>query len=99
MLNEAPAMDVISEDPESGPAYARIGRAIRFLSENYAAQPSLDEAASIAALSPYTEKFQKGSTTYHRARFAGISSAKAANDACTALKRQKFNCFDIAPQS
>jgi D-alanyl-D-alanine carboxypeptidase len=53
----------------------------------------------IAALSPYTEKFQKGSTTYHRARFAGISSAKAANDACTALKRQKFNCFAIAPQS
>jgi len=53
----------------------------------------------IAALSPYTEKFQKGSTTYHRARFAGISSAKEANNACAALKRQKFNCFAIAPQS
>lgn len=53
----------------------------------------------IAALSPYTEKFQKGSTTYHRARFAGISSAKEANTACAALKRQKFNCFAIAPQS
>jgi D-alanyl-D-alanine carboxypeptidase len=53
----------------------------------------------IAALSPYTEKFQKGSTTYHRARFAGISSAKEASNACAALKRQKFNCFAIAPQS
>ncbi|MBZ9601772.1 SPOR domain-containing protein [Phyllobacterium chamaecytisi] len=53
----------------------------------------------IAALSPYTEKFQKGSTTYHRARFAGIPSAKEANTACAALKRQKFNCFAIAPQS
>jgi D-alanyl-D-alanine carboxypeptidase len=52
----------------------------------------------IAGLSPYTEKFQKGSTTYHRARFAGITSAKAANNACAALKRQKFNCFAIAPQ-
>jgi D-alanyl-D-alanine carboxypeptidase len=53
----------------------------------------------ITSLSPYTEKFQKGSTTYHRARFAGISSAKAANNACAALKRQNFNCFAIAPQS
>lgn len=53
----------------------------------------------IAGLSPYTEKFQKGSTTYHRARFAGITSAKAANSACAALKRQSFNCFAIAPQS
>lgn len=53
----------------------------------------------IASLSPYTEKFQKGSTTYHRARFAGIASAKAANNACAALKRQNFNCFAIAPQS
>ncbi|MDQ0999209.1 D-alanyl-D-alanine carboxypeptidase [Phyllobacterium ifriqiyense] len=55
--------------------------------------------APVASLSPYTEKFQKGSITYHRARFAGISSAKAANSACAALKRQSFNCFAIAPQS
>ncbi|WP_244424001.1 D-alanyl-D-alanine carboxypeptidase family protein [Phyllobacterium sp. YR531] len=54
--------------------------------------------APVASLSPYTEKFQKGSTTYHRARFAGITSAKAANSACAALKRQSFNCFAIAPQ-
>lgn len=53
----------------------------------------------IASLSPYTEKFQKGSQTYHRARFAGIPSAKAASNACAALKRQNFNCFAIAPQS
>ena len=53
----------------------------------------------LAGLSPYTEQFQKGATTYHRARFAGISSAKAANNACAALKRQKYNCFAIAPQS
>ncbi|MRG55487.1 D-alanyl-D-alanine carboxypeptidase [Phyllobacterium sp. SYP-B3895] len=53
----------------------------------------------IASLSPYTEKFQKGAQTYHRARFAGITNAKAANNACAALKRQNFNCFAIAPQS
>ncbi|MEP7455599.1 D-alanyl-D-alanine carboxypeptidase family protein [Phyllobacterium sp. SB3] len=54
--------------------------------------------APVSSLSPYTEKFQKGSITYHRARFAGITSAKAANSACAALKRQSFNCFAIAPQ-
>jgi D-alanyl-D-alanine carboxypeptidase len=54
--------------------------------------------APIASLSPYTEVFQKGSTTYHRARFAGIASGKAANSACAALKRQSFNCFAIAPR-
>ena len=53
----------------------------------------------VASFSPYTEMFQKGSQTYHRARFAGIPSAKAANDACAALKRQNFKCFAIAPQS
>lgn len=50
------------EDPEAGPAYARIGRAIRYLSENYARQPDLDAAASVAALSPY--HFQRLFTRY-----------------------------------
>lgn len=68
------------------------------------AKAILSRAASevggpVASLSIYTEKFQKGSATYYRARFAGIASAKAANSACVALKRQNFNCFAIAPQS
>jgi D-alanyl-D-alanine carboxypeptidase len=68
------------------------------------AKSILSRAASevggpVASLSIYTEKFQKGSATYYRARFAGIASAKAANSACVALKRQNFNCFAIAPQS
>src|ERR1700675_4319514 len=62
MLNQATAMNPVSEDAEAGPAYARIGRAIRYLSENYAAQPDLDAAASVAALSPY--HFQRLFTRY-----------------------------------
>lgn len=50
------------EDPEAGPAYARMARAIRYLSEHYAEQPDLDAAASVAALSPY--HFQRLFTRY-----------------------------------
>ncbi len=63
------------------------------------ARAASEVGGSLATLSPYTEKFQKGSATYYRARFAGIASAKAANNACTALKRQNYHCFAIAPQS
>ena len=61
MLNQA-TNDLILEDAEAGPAYARIGRAIRYLSENYAKQPDLDAAASVAALSPH--HFQRLFTRY-----------------------------------
>ena len=33
--------------------YARIARAIAYLSENYASQPNLEEAARVAELSPF----------------------------------------------
>ena len=38
---------------ESGTDYRRMARAIRFLSEHYAEQPKLDEAAGAAGLSPF----------------------------------------------
>nr|WP_244642637.1 D-alanyl-D-alanine carboxypeptidase [Phyllobacterium sp. 628] len=63
------------------------------------ARAASEVGGPVASLSTYTEKFQKGSATYYRARFTGIASAKAANSACVALKRQNFNCFAIAPQS
>lgn len=52
----------LREDPQAGPAYRRIGRAIRFLAGNYARQPRLDEAARAAGLSPY--HFQRLFTRY-----------------------------------
>jgi AraC family transcriptional regulator of adaptative response/methylated-DNA-[protein]-cysteine methyltransferase len=55
-----------AERDETGNAHARIARAIRFLSEHYADQPHLDEAAAIAGLSPF--HFQREFT-----RLAGVS--------------------------
>lgn len=43
--------------------------------------------------SPVAEPFQKGSSTFYRARFAGYSDQKAANSACAALKRKDFDCL------
>lgn len=51
---------------EDGTTYGRIARAIRFLAENYADQPSLDEAARVAGLSPF--HFQR-----EFSRLAGVS--------------------------
>lgn len=98
--------DVSEVDPVTTASASPGGWMVQIASVGSAdeAMAMLSKAATqvggpVARLSPYTEKFQKGSTTYHRARFAGISSAKAANSACAALKRQSFNCFAIAPQS
>jgi AraC family transcriptional regulator, regulatory protein of adaptative response / methylated-DNA-[protein]-cysteine methyltransferase len=49
-------------DTETGQAYRSMGRAIRYLSENYASQPSLDEAAEATGLSPF--HFQRLFTRY-----------------------------------
>src|SRR6185312_13405119 len=35
------------------PTWRKMGRAIRYLSEHYQDQPDLEEAASVAGLSPY----------------------------------------------
>lgn len=53
---------IAPEHFETGTDYRRMGRAIRFLSENYRDQPSLDEAASAAGLSPF--HFQRVFTRY-----------------------------------
>jgi AraC family transcriptional regulator, regulatory protein of adaptative response / methylated-DNA-[protein]-cysteine methyltransferase len=51
---------------ETGATYLRIARAIRYLAEHYREQPSLEDAASAAALSPH--HFQRLFT-----RYVGIS--------------------------
>lgn len=50
------------EDPESGPDYRRMARAIRYLAENYLDQPRLEDAAAAASLSPF--HFQRLFTRY-----------------------------------
>ncbi|HXD52747.1 MAG TPA: methylated-DNA--[protein]-cysteine S-methyltransferase [Burkholderiales bacterium] len=51
---------------DSEAAYGRVAGAIRFLAENYAKQPSLEEAARVAGLSPF--HFQR-----EFSRLAGVS--------------------------
>ena len=53
---------ILQEDAEAGRHYRQMGRAIRFLTDHYLDQPGLDEAASVAGLSPY--HFQRLFTRY-----------------------------------
>ncbi|MBR7652836.1 D-alanyl-D-alanine carboxypeptidase [Brucella oryzae] len=60
------------------------------------AKASATAGSMLRAASPYTETFNKGSTTFYRARFVGFSSKQAAWDACTSLKKKNFGCYAIA---
>jgi D-alanyl-D-alanine carboxypeptidase len=46
----------------------------------------------LAMAKPFTERVQKGDSTFYRARFAVLDSA-AAEAACRSLKRSGFSCF------
>jgi D-alanyl-D-alanine carboxypeptidase len=61
------------------------------------ARASAKAGTVLASASPFTETFKKGSTVYHRARFAGFASKRAAWNACSALKKKDFGCFAISP--
>ncbi|MCC6204615.1 MAG: SPOR domain-containing protein, partial [Hyphomicrobiales bacterium] len=47
----------------------------------------------VASASAYTVTFDKGGTTYYRARFGGFDSQKDASNACRQLKKQKIACY------
>ncbi|WP_343314514.1 SPOR domain-containing protein [Brucella sp. BE17] len=51
---------------------------------------------ALASASPYTEMFNKGNASYHRARFTGFASKQAAWDACASLKKKNFGCYAVA---
>ena len=44
---------------------------------------------------PYTEPVESGGATLYRARFVGFETKTAAWDACSSLKRKRFNCYAI----
>lgn len=56
---------------------------------------SISAPKVLAAASPYTETFVKGSSTFYRARFGGFESRNAAQQACNALKKN-FSCYTLA---
>ncbi len=72
-----------------------------------ASSPSEDEArgflaatskkapGAVADASPFTQPFDKGGTTFYRARFGGFASKTAAWNACSALKKKKIACYAI----
>ena len=47
----------------------------------------------LSKAAPYTVRVTHGGATLYRARFSGFAEQSAAQDACTALKKNGFNCF------
>jgi D-alanyl-D-alanine carboxypeptidase len=55
-----------------------------------------DRAATLlASAEPFTERFQKGATTYIRARFGGFANQATATRTCAALKKQSISCYAV----
>ncbi|GEP09312.1 D-alanyl-D-alanine carboxypeptidase [Methylobacterium gnaphalii] len=49
--------------------------------------------SALGKAAPYTVRVSHGGTTLYRARFSGFAEQGAAQDACSALKKNGFNCF------
>nr|WP_295465625.1 D-alanyl-D-alanine carboxypeptidase family protein [Mesorhizobium sp.] len=52
-------------------------------------------AQLLASAEPFTERFQKGGTTYIRARFGGFASQSTATKTCAALKKKSISCYAV----
>lgn len=50
---------------------------------------------ALRGMEPHTEPVESGGATLYRARFVGFDSKTAAWNACTGLKRKRFNCFAV----
>ncbi len=48
---------------------------------------------ALGKAAPYTVRVSHGGTTLYRARFSGFSEQSSAQDACSVLKKNGFNCF------
>jgi AraC family transcriptional regulator, regulatory protein of adaptative response / methylated-DNA-[protein]-cysteine methyltransferase len=70
---------------EDGPDWKRMARAIRFLSENYLDQPSLDEAAASVGLSPF--HFQRLFT-----RYVGVSPKSFVGHLTLDRAKEELTC-------
>jgi D-alanyl-D-alanine carboxypeptidase len=49
----------------------------------------------LGSVSPYTVPYNHEGVIYHRARFSGFESKRAAWQACDALKRLKIGCYAV----
>ncbi len=58
------------------------------------AEAKLKLHAALASADPFTERVQKGESTFYRARFAGFDKA-TAEATCRQLKRNDFACITV----
>ena len=63
--------------------------------KGFLAKTSKQAPKAIASASPFTVPFEKGGTTYYRARFGGFETKTAAWNACSALKKKKIACYAV----
>ncbi|QBR70001.1 D-alanyl-D-alanine carboxypeptidase [Beijerinckiaceae bacterium] len=96
---EVPQDDEVKTIDSHRPAAARNGWMIQIGATTDVAKANelLSRAKAeghrtLASAQGFTEKIQKGSETFYRARFAGLE-ADTAELACKTLKRSGFSCF------
>lgn len=51
--------------------------------------------SALRGYDPYTEPVESGGATLYRARFIGFETKTAAWNACSTLKRKRFNCYAV----
>jgi D-alanyl-D-alanine carboxypeptidase len=51
--------------------------------------------STLRGYDPYTEPVASGGATLYRARFVGFETKTAAWNACSTLKRKRFNCYAV----
>lgn len=96
----APANDIDPFTTASAPAAGGWAIQVGSLPSQEQAHQMLAKVSasvdSLRSVSPYTETFVKGSSTFYRARFVGFGSKQAAWDACASLKKKKIGCYAVA---
>jgi len=100
---EAPVVAAAQQiDPVSTSSVASSGWVVQIASspsrgeaEAFLEKVGKEASGILAKVSGFTQPFQKGGVTYHRARFGGFESKVAAWDACAALKKKKISCYAV----
>ncbi len=73
----------IASSPSQGDAFAALVRTGK------------DANRVVGSANAFIEEFNNKGTTYYRARFGGFASKDQAWNACSALKKQKIDCFAV----
>lgn len=91
--NIDPAITTASLAPRSGWVIQIAALDSQPLALDYLSKAQDKAAKVLRNRNPFVEVFHKGSTTYHRARFAGFASKQDAWNTCGALKKYNYSCM------